>query len=178
MALKELYDDFYNILFNYGGHMTLQHDLVEDCIQELFIELWKMHSRLSPTDSVKNYMIGAFRRNLVKKLQHQTNRQAEFSTEYEVKDESLHFEANIIIQEEELEIHMKLDKALQKLSSRQREAIFLRYQEGLEYEQICETMQLQYQSVRNLISTAILKLKENIVVVAIFFFQQYSTYNG
>jgi RNA polymerase sigma factor (sigma-70 family) len=48
---------------------------------------------------------------------------------------------------------------LDKLSPRQRKAILLYYIEEKKYEDICEIMQMNYQSVRNLIHRGISKLR-------------------
>ncbi len=44
------------------------------------------------------------------------------------------------------------------LSNRQKEAVFLKYYNQMSYEDICDIMNINYQSVRNLISTALKKL--------------------
>jgi len=50
-------------------------------------------------------------------------------------------------------------KMLDQLSPRQRKAIILYYIEEKKYEDICEIMQMNYQSVRNLIHRGISKLR-------------------
>jgi len=68
-------------------------------------------------------------------------------------------EASII----ENEIHASqtatLRQAIRTLSHRQQEAIQLRYYQGLSHEEIGELMDLNYQSVSNLLHRALLKLK-------------------
>jgi RNA polymerase sigma-70 factor (ECF subfamily) len=59
----------------------------------------------------------------------------------------------------------KLQEAFKVLSSRQREAIFLKYYQEMSYEQICEVMDINYQSVRNLISKGIIELKRIIGLI-------------
>ncbi len=167
-ALRELYESYYEVLHNYGCRMTPHPELVEDCIQDLFVELWRLRDRLNATNSVKNYLLGSFRNNLVKMLQRVNRHSDELSLDFELRDEGPHAEEKLMQGESETEWQAKLDAAMQKLSYRQREAIYLRYQEGMSYEQICEVMQLQYQSVRNLISNGVKKLKEILLFLLIF----------
>ena len=59
---------------------------------------------------------------------------------------------------------MKNDKSMVKrllsqLSPRQREALTLYYIEERKYEDICEIMNMNYQSVRNLMHRGLLKLR-------------------
>lgn len=77
-------------------------------------------------------------------------------------DSEASVEDRIIESEFSLEIKGKLKEAFGVLSDRQREAIYLRYQEGLDYESICGHMDINYQSVRNLISTGIKKLSKQL----------------
>lgn len=64
---------------------------------------------------------------------------------------------------------VRLKKALDELTPRQREAIHLKYSAGLSYEELSKVMNLNYQTSRNLIFRAIQKLRvilnENQVVV-------------
>ena len=55
----------------------------------------------------------------------------------------------------------KLMECVNSLPNRQKEAIFLKYYEGLTYEEIENVMSLNYQSVVNLIHKGINNLKAN-----------------
>ena len=55
-----------------------------------------------------------------------------------------------------------LQKALTELSPRQKESVYLKFTEELEYEQIAEIMEISIESCRNLISKAIKSLKESL----------------
>lgn len=174
-ALGVLYDEYYQSLINYGLRISIRHDLVEDSLQDLFVDIWNSHSRLGETDSVKNYLFSSFRRNLIKKLKAGMSITA-FEPEQKPEEaDDFNFLNETIIREENQEMTKRISKAMETLSSRQKEVIYLRYQEGLEYDQIGKTMKLQYQSVRNLVSTALLKLKENIVLMSMIFLPILST---
>ncbi|MEP7195311.1 MAG: sigma-70 family RNA polymerase sigma factor [Saprospiraceae bacterium] len=167
-ALKKIYEKYFNLLVNYGLRMSSHHEIVEDSVQELFIDLWNLKANLSPTDSVKNYLICSFRRKLVKKLKEKLKYSDDSKLEFESAAEP-NFLNHLIQTEEDDSMQRKMSKALDLLSSRQKEAIFLKYQEGMDYEAICEAMNLQYQSVRNLISTAVARIRENIVLSLLLF---------
>lgn len=64
--------------------------------------------------------------------------------------------------ENDSESHHKLRKAIYQLPKRQQEAIFLKFYEGLDNEQIAELMQVNRQSVANLIFKALSTLKTQI----------------
>ncbi|NJM26145.1 MAG: hypothetical protein HC859_12305 [Bacteroidia bacterium] len=45
-----IYSIYFDKLYNYGFQFTRNKELIEDCIQELFIELSDRRSFLSPVD--------------------------------------------------------------------------------------------------------------------------------
>lgn len=64
------------------------------------------------------------------------------------------------LQELDEEKRQLLAKAMFSLTDRQKEAIYLRFNKGLEYEEISFLLNLNYQSARALIHRAIEKLRE------------------
>lgn len=54
----------------------------------------------------------------------------------------------------------KLQKALEKISPRQRESIYLRFIQELDYEEIGTILEINYQSAKNLVSRTLIKLRE------------------
>jgi len=166
-ALKEIYNAYFDVLINYGMRMSARHELVEDSVQELFVDLWNMRSGLSPTDSVKNYLICSYRRKLIRKLKIGPEQTDETILNNQESPEPDFL--NFLIQDEDAgALQRKLAAAMDTLSSRQKEAIFLKYNEGMDYDQLCEAMDLKYQSVRNLISTGIARLREQMLFLIIF----------
>ena len=54
--------------------------------------------------------------------------------------------------------------AIEQLSNRQKEIIYLKFYNGLSYEEISAVTQLKYQSVRNLFSVALKELRKKILL--------------
>lgn len=159
-ALDSLFCLTYSHLYNYGFQITPQKGLVKDAIQELFLRLWRSHPNLSDAYSVKSYLLHSLRRILLRDLETRRNR-SERNKKY-VKDSF-----NEIYNIEELLIHLETEQqqkeqlleALDSLSERQKEAIFLKFYEGASNEEIAEIMEINTQSVYNLIYRSIEKLK-------------------
>jgi RNA polymerase sigma factor (sigma-70 family) len=70
--------------------------------------------------------------------------------------------------ETEASLHSKLASLLNELPARQKEAIYLRYYEDMEYKQIAEIMNVNYQSVLNLIQKALNKLRAEQLLTLFF----------
>lgn len=159
-ALKSIYDQESAYLFNYGKKISRDASLVEDCIHDLFVEIWNKHNSLGATDSIRKYLAASLRRKIIyetKKLQKSQ------STE---SFDDVHFEAELSIdqilinKEVSEEQALRLKNAFDQLSARQKEIIYLRFYKGLEYDQIAEVVGIQYQSLRNTISSAIKSLRD------------------
>lgn len=175
LALELIYRKFAPDLIKYGHKFSENEQLIEDCIQDLFIELWKNHKGLGRTDAIKPYLLAAIRRKIIRKLQQ--DKKWVLSNE----DHSYPFDLELASDEQMIESEMhaeqvkKLKTAFDSLSNRQQEAIYLKYYSGLEYEEIGKIMNINYQSLRNLVSAALKKMKDNvgallfILVLCIFF---------
>lgn len=159
-SLDTLFCLTYSRLFNYGYQITPQKGLVKDAIQELFLRLWRSHSNLGEAYSVKSYLLHSLRRILLRNLKTQRNR-FERNKEYveDFFDEIYNIEELLIHFETEEQKKGQLVKALDSLTDRQKEAIFLKFYEGASNTEIAEIMEINSQSVYNLIYRSIEKLK-------------------
>ena len=157
-AFETIYSDHIRFLLNYGRKFSRNELLVEDCVQDLFIEIWNNRDRLSDTDSIKKYLLVSLRRKIIRQLGRSQKEQGEL-TGNERFDVELAIDAIMIRQEMDNEQSQKLKKAFEQLSDRQKEVVYLKYYGEMDYDKICEIMDLQYQSARNLLSGALKKLK-------------------
>ena len=77
----------------------------------------------------------------------------DFEPEYNI-------EFQIIKQEKEAEINRKIVKTLKQLPSKQREAIYLRFNESLEYSEIAMLLDINIESVRKQVYRGIMTIRE------------------
>lgn len=146
-------------LFNYGHKFTTETDLIEDVIQDTFVHLWESKERLVIQKSIKFYLISCFRREMVKRLK--TNQKSESLEDYhENMSWQESFQEILVENQITLESHQKITRAMETLSVRQKEAIFLRYIQELSYEEISLLMGIQVASLYNLIFKGIKTMKD------------------
>jgi RNA polymerase sigma-70 factor (ECF subfamily) len=160
-AFAQIYRNYVKVLYRYGLKITPDTSLIEDCIQDLFIEIWGSRARLSETDSIKFYLFRVMRRKIYKRLTRQS------STSYdslEVASElTVDSFESILIQDQEATTYKdKLHQALTLLPIRQREAINLRFFHGFSYEQVADIMDINLQSVHNTIQKAMKLLRAHL----------------
>jgi RNA polymerase sigma-70 factor (ECF subfamily) len=161
-AFAAIYQKHSISLIAYGMKLCPDPDLLKDQIQELFVELWHYRENLSPTDSVKFYLLKALRYKLIR--QEKNNAARIGMHRWSVTLTGIHREEPVETSLIEKEIHESqmalLRKAIKELSLRQQEIIQLRFYQGLSNEQIAELMNMNYQSVSNLLYRALCRLKD------------------
>lgn len=161
-AYSYLYLKYVQNLYQFGCRFTDDSELVKDCIQDVFTQIYQNHKHLSLPDNVKVYLMSALKNCLFNSFKKKQMFNAYLS--HVSEDKSYDFDLSIeetIIANETIESQEKtLSHVLKDLSSRQREIIYYRFYEGLEYEEICKLMDLNDQSAYNLLQRALSKLRE------------------
>ena len=174
-ALKQIYLSESTYLYNYGRKIFRDTVLVEDTIQDLFIEIWQKHKSLGPTDSIRRYLAASLRRKIVAKLKKESKTESVDSFDQISFNPELAIESLIINQEMSEERAASLKKAFESLSDRQREILYLKFYQGLDYDQISQVLDIQYQSLRNMVSRGIKKLRAEMLIWIILLIIIYSS---
>jgi len=159
-SLKIIYDLYINDLYNYGKRFTSDDELIKDCIHDIFIEVYKKRRNLSYTNNILYYLLKSLRRKIFKELSKKTKRiivDEDYKFNYLEYIDSFQ---KIEDSEKNKLIKQKIRTAINSLTSRQREALYLKYIFEMEYEDICEIMNMNYQSIRNLVCRALNSLRE------------------
>jgi RNA polymerase sigma-70 factor (ECF subfamily) len=163
-AFNFIYRKYVGDLYNYGMQTCQRDDLVRECLQKMFIDLRKNQSRLGDVQRIKGYLFTVFHRALFKKLKKE-NKQNSSIVSFD-SDENFFFiesshETKLIEDEFAAEMKAEISKALNQLSTRQRQAIIMLYQEELSYKEIAEIMEFkEVKTARTLVYRAMDKLKE------------------
>ena len=161
-AYEILLKKYYPIVLNYGVRFYIDKEFVKDCVQDLFIEIWNRREYLADVVSVKSYLLHSIRKNIIRESSRlKWFREADKISDDHDFDVEFDIETYIISREVENELLQKLRFELDKLTKRQREAIFLRFNQDLSYEEIAIIMDINYRSVVNLIHEAIKAIRKN-----------------
>lgn len=163
-AFSELFSKNYPRLFRYGMSLVHEHHLVKDSIQEVFLSLWRNRINLADASSVEYYMIISLKRELIK-ARDRTNKRYSRNLEYieGFKQIEAGLEQFIIRKETEEERYRLYQKAFKTLTSRQREALRLRMEFGLDNREIAAVMNLSDKRIRNIIYEATKTLREWVI---------------
>ncbi len=166
-ALATLMERFYPDLFNWGMRLHSEREFVKDCIQEIFLSLWKVQETIAPVENVRSYLLVVLKSRILRELSKKENKlHTRLSEDYAF---SIEFSADLRLIEEEHEVYQlrKLEQVMNHLPPRQKELIYLRFHQNLSFEQIAEVMQLGRQSVYNLLQKSLGSLRKHWVAVVL-----------
>jgi RNA polymerase sigma factor (sigma-70 family) len=157
-AFDSLFRHYYPILLQYGSKICPENDIINDCIQDLFIELWQSKTT-TQVQSVNAYLIKALKYKLFRHFKKTSSVPRIDNT-----GESIAFEIShdnfIIKKEDNLHITKKIISAINQLPGRQKEIVYLKIYQNLSYEEISEVMNINYQVSRNLFYQSVKSLRQ------------------
>ncbi|MEO6499237.1 MAG: sigma-70 family RNA polymerase sigma factor [Mucilaginibacter sp.] len=139
-------------LFDFGYRFCQDDELVKDCIQQLYLDLWNRGFNISQTDTIKSYLFKSIRNRVLREKSKWANN--------ELLDDKYDFildvgiEEKLIADSRDVELAEKIQKVINTLPPRQREILYLRFYEDLSMQQISTIMNINKQSVYNLLQKA------------------------
>lgn len=156
-AFIYIYSKYFKELINYGIQFTADVNLIEDCVQDLFIKLRKSRSKLGVIKkSIRLYLLISLRRRILdNKAIPKKREQAikEVSAEFEI---SLPLETHLIQKDILTERRKMLEKGMKQLTRKQREVIYYIYYKNLSYAEAKEILKINSEkTLRNLLYRAL-----------------------
>ncbi len=159
-ALGIIFQHYFQELYYYGLKIIPVSGIVKDVIQEMFVQLWGRRATLGIVKNIKAYLLVTLRRELIRTLK---------NTEPGLLDEGMKIngfiisaEDFIIESEDRVEFNEKLAASIQKLTARQREVIFLRFYNNLDFHELAGVLGMNVQSVRNLLFRSLEKIRKDL----------------
>ncbi|MDR1600870.1 MAG: sigma-70 family RNA polymerase sigma factor [Tannerella sp.] len=155
-----LYNKYIQSLYRYGLHFTPDGEAVKDCIHDVFTNLYRNRQKLVVPANVKVYLFVSLKNSLLRYLAnnymytHGETDDAPFLLEPAVEDEYIDNEQ--LVRREKI-----IEKMLSVLSPRQKEIVYYRFIQELQWDEVCKLMELNYQSAQNLLQRALRKIREN-----------------
>ena len=161
-----IYQQYIDGLFLYGSKLCADRELVRDCIQEIFIDLFLKRKKVSrDIINLKSYLFVSLRNCMVKKMGksrmfesvdgNEDEIEVPFHIEYEFRDHLIELEISN-------EISEKLHAGIQNLPPRQKEIIYLKFEEEMDYPDIARMLKISVESARKLLYRALLTLRKTI----------------
>jgi len=170
-SFEDLYKQYFQALINYGFRITKNENLIEDAVQELFISIWNNRTNLPEVNEVKFYLFRSLKNRILRQLEKDIFDKSDdidvyldflnSISEEQKKIDSEQFDANL----------ETLQRAIAHLPIRQQEVINLKYYHDFTLDEIAKLMDVNKQSVSNLLfrSYAILRKHLKNLTILLFF---------
>ena len=159
-AISFIYAEHIEKLYCYGLKFTSEIPVIEDALQDLFAELIKNRKNIGNTDNIIFYLLKSFKRKLLRKIQTEKRFVSDEELQEYHFDVTWSIEHELILEEVSEQKSRMLLKALNELTPRQKEAVYLRFTKELDYNEVAGLMDISVEACRNLISKAISTLKK------------------
>ncbi|MDR1681101.1 MAG: sigma-70 family RNA polymerase sigma factor [Prevotellaceae bacterium] len=174
-AFSFFYQLFINDLYAYGRGLCAESEWVKDCVQDVFLKVYFMEKEYESLAHFKYFLLKSIKNKL-----YDLYKSKSFSATTPLVGTGLDFMLSATVLDEMIGaddkqiIKQKIDALLSKLTARQREVIYLRFIEEMDYAQIAELLGMNVTSARKLVSRSLKRLKDDQLPLFIYLFLLYS----
>ena len=158
-AFRELYNQYHQPLYHYVLRFVKSPALAEDVLQDVFLKIWEIRSRIDPELSFKAYLYRISRNSvfkLLKKIAVDENLRTQVLKQFSqsVADADL----KVLWQQYEA----LLQAAINRLPPQRRKVFKLCREEGKSYEQVAEELGISRNTVKEHMVLAMKLIREHI----------------
>jgi RNA polymerase sigma factor (sigma-70 family) len=156
-----LYETHVVQLTSYAFKFTADIQIIEDSIHDIFVWLWNHRSQLEITHSIKAYLFKCVRTSILHKVKKQ--KKVVFFDEADDNNVFAFFnngEAKSHDTETHFTLKERLCGVLGLLTCKQKEVIYLRFYQGLSFDEIADNMELSTKACYKLMGRAIAELRK------------------
>lgn len=148
-------------LIRFGLKLCGDDELVKDCVNQIFLNIWEKKERLPDVANVKPYLFTILRNLIADEFKAQEKLDNAVGQKMAQDDNTeLSYEDILIRVQTDDELKHKLRTAIQKLTPKQIKLIQMKFFEGLSYEQIAECSSQSVKTSYNTIYDAVKSLRK------------------
>ncbi|MFB6457161.1 RNA polymerase sigma factor [Chitinophaga sp. Hz27] len=159
-SFQQVYHTHFTMLYEYGMRFSAEEELIKECIQQLFVKIWTNRSNLGEVNRIKPYLLFSLRTIIYNKFRDEKRRRiSELAESY---DFELEFSPEAAYIQREVNDHKltALKVAMEQLTPRQKEIIYLRYFQELDYKEIASIMDVSVKGAYKLAARSLEALRE------------------
>lgn len=157
-AFSFIYDSYVHDLLSYGVNLGFDEDTCRDAVHDVFCKILSDKNKFLNVNNLTSYLFRAVRNylfNFQKKNHNLSDSSFEnipFFTEVTTLE-------SLIDREDTEKLKQTVENLLNQLTPRQREVVYLRYMQEMDYEEIAVLMEINYNSARRLVHRSIEHLR-------------------
>lgn len=145
-ALSRVYYSSYDLLFNYGLRLTPDKQLIEDAIQNIFLSVIKSRKSMGDVKNPTGYLVSSFRHQLFADI----NKQSKTVLPGDFSDDQFDYFKSPDLEPSDKEkfelLHSAVKECIARLTPKQQEILFLRFETGISYEEISTLLRISVES--------------------------------
>ncbi|MCW0483486.1 RNA polymerase sigma-70 factor [Gaoshiqia sediminis] len=157
-AFKQLFLKYYAPLCYYARQYFDEDEKAEEVVQDVFVRIWAMRTKLDIEISVRQYFFRAVKNQCINQLQHQHIEQKYAHTVQEDfkndRDTNPYFM--------EVGLQQKIETCIEALPEKRREIFRLSREEGLKYKEIADRLNISVKTVETQMGLALKQLREQL----------------
>jgi len=162
-ALRQIYGSYKRILFGLIVSMLKDREEAEDCLQEVFTQLWEKADRFDASKgNLYSFIVTMARNKAIDRIRSRAYKDSK-QEDHTISDFSLTPESDFNNPEEDLELSERANlvrSALKKLNSKEREVLKVAYYGGMSQTEISEKMEIPLGTVKYRMRQGMIKLKD------------------
>lgn len=157
-----LYDEYADDLLSFGTALGFGREDIKDTLQDVFFNLYQRDPKLQQVRNAKVYLFTALKNRLLNTTRRK--RMDSLDADYRF-DVSISVSDVIEDDDERRRLKQRVERGMASLTPRQREAVYLRYIQEMDYDEIARLLEMTKPSVRNLVSKGLMMLRKSIMMV-------------
>ena len=167
-AFASMYERHADALLSYGTGLGFDRETLKDAMHDIFYKLYATPRLAMGVRDVKAYLFRALKNRLINERRGGGRSVSlepaggEFSIEVTVVD-------TLIEEEERSRVAVEIERYLAGLTSRQREAIYLRFIQEFDYEEVARLLDMTPHAARKLVARAIAAIRARYPLLVFLF---------
>lgn len=163
-AFDVLYSRYWKQVLNQAYKRLGDKDAAQDIAQEVFFQLWKRGSG-NLIDNLPAYLFVAVRNAVFKHFEKESKYESLSDVVFEMETRHASADGNLLY----LDFIKSFDQLVDSLPPQQSIIFRLRYEDGLDTQQIADKLQLSVKTVRNHLGRALATCRESLLFAQLLF---------
>ena len=157
-AFTAIYERYHKLLFVVAYKYLKDNDSAKDAVQQIFLKLWESCTLFSISINLRNYLYTMLKNHLLNEIR---NNYTALEKNYELAQEAIEYENEILSKLEEKEMTEQLYRAINDLPEQKKAVCLYKLRDNLSNLEIAEKMQISIPTVKTHCSQAIKLLREH-----------------
>lgn len=155
-AFTAIYERYHKLLYVVAYKYLKDNDTAKDAVQQIFLKLWESRTLFNININLRNYLYTMLKNHLLNEIR---SNYTALEKNYELAQESIEYENEILSRLEEKEMTEQLYLAINDLPEQKKAVCLYKLRDALSNQEIADKMQITIPTVKTHYSQAIKLLR-------------------